>query len=205
MVTRVFDRSWLDFAASFVAALSGAIAAAHAELDVIGLMTLAFATGLGGGVLRDVLIGAIPPASVRDFRYPLTAFAAATLVFFADRALEQIPTLLFIVFDAAALGLFAVSGTGKALLYEIPPAMSVLLGGITGVGGGALRDVLLARTPEVLHGEVYALAALSGAITMILAMKYGMKSSGAALLGAVISFAFRMLSVWQHWRLPTLI
>src|SRR5271155_3310661 len=133
-----------DLAGTLLFGIEGATAAANADLDFLGLMVLAFATALAGGIIRDLLIGAVPPASLRDWRYPVTAFTGGLLVFFLYRFLLRITPNVMIDLDAMGLALFAVAGTEKALEYELSPFIAVLLGTITAVGGGTIRDIFLA-------------------------------------------------------------
>jgi uncharacterized membrane protein YeiH len=192
----------LDIAGTLVFAIEGATAAMRGNLDLLGLMVLAFATALGGGIIRDVLIGAVPPASLRDWRYSGVAFAGAAIVFFLHHFVVRLPGNLIVVLDAAGLALFAIAGTQKALDYEMHPFVAILLGTITGVGGGTLRDVLLAQIPTVLRADVYATAALAGSAVMIAGCKLRLSPVLAAGLGGGVCFFLRVISVWQHWNLP---
>ena len=134
----------VDLAGTFMFAVEGALAAVDGDLDFLGLMVMAFATALAGGILRDLLIGAVPPNSLRDWRYALTAFTGAAFVFLLHPHVRRIPTEIITTLDAVALALFAVAGTEKALRCKIHPSIAVLLGSITGVGGGMVRDMMLA-------------------------------------------------------------
>jgi uncharacterized membrane protein YeiH len=192
----------IDLIGTFVFAVEGASAAIQGNLDVLGLMVLAFATALGGGIIRDVLIGAVPPNSIKDWRYPAIAFAGGAVVFFQSSFVNQVPASLIVTLDAAGLALFAVAGAAKALDYGIHPFLAMLMGGVTGVGGGTIRDVLLARIPSVLRSDVYAAAALAGAGAMILALKLKMRPALASTVGIVVCFVLRMVAVHQHWNLP---
>jgi len=191
-----------DLAGTFLFAIEGATAAAVRDLDLLGLMVLGFATALAGGIIRDLLIGAVPPQSLRDWRYPTIAFTGASIVFFLYPILKGIPPQPLIVLDAAALALFAVAGTEKALNYKMHPFIAVLLGTVTAVGGGTIRDVFLAQIPKVLNTDVYATAALIGSAVMILARKLKIGGTTSAILGGVACFAIRLISVWRHWSLP---
>lgn len=192
----------IDLIGTFVFAVEGASAAIQANLDILGLMVLAFATALGGGIVRDVLIGAVPPGSIHDWRYPTIAFIGGAVVFFQNSLVSHFPADLLVTLDAAGLALFAVAGAAKALDYGIHPLVATLMGGVTGVGGGTIRDVLLARIPTVLRSDVYAAAALAGAAAMILALKLKMRPAVATIIGIAICFTLRMVAVWQHWNLP---
>jgi uncharacterized membrane protein YeiH len=191
-----------DMAGTLIFGIEGAEAAITGNLDLLGLMVLAFSTALAGGIFRDILIGAIPPSSLRDWRYSAMAFTGAAIVFFSYRFLQGIPSEVILVLDAAGLALFAVAGTEKALLYEMHPFIAILLGTITGVGGGTVRDIFLARVPNVLRSDIYATAAMAGAAVMIAARKLKLSDTWAAVLGGVFCFVVRMVSVWRHWNLP---
>ena len=192
----------VDLLGTFLFGLEGATAATRGNLDLLGLMVLAFATALGGGILRDLLIGASPPNSIRDWRYSATAFLAAAFVFLWHTTVSHFPNSVMVTLDAAGLGLFAVAGAQKAIEYDIPPLIAILMGGVTGVGGGTICDVLLARVPVVLRSDVYATAALLGATIVVLGLKLKMRPVVAMTVGAIACFALRMVAVWQHWNLP---
>jgi uncharacterized membrane protein YeiH len=192
----------VDLAGTLLFGIEGASAAIAGHLDLLGLMVLAFATALGGGIIRDLLIGYVPPNSLRDWRYSAMAFTGAAIVFFLNRFVQAIPPQLVMILDAAGLSLFAIAGTEKALLYDMPPLIAVLLGAITGVGGGTIRDVLLAKIPNVLRADVYATAALAGATVMVISRRLGVSPTISAFLGGSVCFLLRVVSVWQHWNLP---
>jgi hypothetical protein len=133
----------VDFAGTFLFAVEGATAAVLSDLDFFGVMVLGFTTALVGDVVRDLLIGAVPPRSIRDWRFPVVAFTGAGVVFFLHRYVQRIPSPVMVTLDAACLGLFAVAGAEKALAYQINPFIATLMGTITAVGGGTVRDILL--------------------------------------------------------------
>jgi len=193
----------LDLLGTFVFAVEEALAAVQGDLDLLGLLVLAFATALGGGIIRDLLIGAAPPNAIRDWRYGAIAFAGGGAVFIFYEIVRHVPPQMIVTADAAGLALFAVAGAGKALAYGINPFIAVLMGGITAVGGGTIRDILLAQVPAVLRVDVYAAAALLGAAVMVIAPQFGVPRALSAVAGGVICFAVRMIAVWQHWNLPT--
>jgi uncharacterized membrane protein YeiH len=193
----------VDLAGTLLFGIEGATAAIGGHLDVLGLMVLAFSTALAGGIIRDLLIGTVPPNSLRDWRYSAAALTGAAIVFFLHRFVEGIPGVVIGVLDAAGLALFAVAGTEKALIYKMHPFIAILLGTITAVGGGTVRDMLLARIPTVLYADVYATAAMAGSAGMIAGRKLGLPPVAAATLGGILCFGLRLVSVWQHWNLPT--
>jgi uncharacterized membrane protein YeiH len=189
-------------AGTLLFAIEGSLAAIAGNLDLLGLMVLAFSTALAGGIFRDLLIGAVPPSSLRDWRYSAMAFTGAAVVFFMYRFVQGIPSDVILVMDAAALALFAVAGTEKALLYEMHPFVAVLLGTVTAVGGGTVRDLFLARVPLVLRSDIYATAAMAGAVVMIVGCKLKLPHPWSAMLGGTFCFVLRIVSVWRHWNLP---
>src|SRR5690348_2556120 len=157
----------LDLGGTFVFAISGAVAAVNRRLDIFGILVLSFVAGNFGGIGRDVLIGAVPPAALTDVRYLLVSVLAGLITFFWYAGVDRLrsPVLLF---DAAGLCLFAVSGAQKAIDSGLNPAMAALLGMLTGIGGGMTRDILLAEIPQVLRSDLYAVAALAGASVVVL-------------------------------------
>ena len=191
-----------DLAGTMVFAVEGAMAAVNGNLDLIGILVLAFCTALGGGIIRDILLGALPPAALLDWRYPAIAFTSALLTFFLHHYVRGIPIVVIQVLDAAGLAIFAVAGTLKAMLHKMNPLVAVMLGTITGVGGGTIRDVLLTQVPTVLRFEVYATAALLGSACVIAARKMRLSSDVASAIGVVACFLLRIVSVWRHWSLP---
>jgi uncharacterized membrane protein YeiH len=194
-----------DLAGTLVFALEGAMRAIRGDLDFLGLLVLAFVTAVGGGIIRDLLIGATPPAAIRDWRYFGIAILGATAVSFFYQWVQAIPDQLVITLDAAGLGLFAVAGVEKALDYKMHPLMAVVMGGITGVGGGTVRDLLLAQVPSVLRKDVYASAALAGGVVMVVLLKAKAPRAVAMLAGGGACFALRMVSVARGWNLPRLL
>jgi len=194
-----------DLAGTFLFGIEGADAAIRGNLDLLGLMVLAFSTALAGGVVRDLLIGAVPPASIQNWRYAATAFSAAMLTFFFYRMVEAFPARMLMVLDAGGLALFAVAGTEKALDYRIHPFMAALLGTITGVGGGTIRDIFLAQVPRVLQSDIYATAALAGAVVLIVARKIGASSMAAAFAGGGACFVLRAVAATLNWNLPRIV
>jgi uncharacterized membrane protein YeiH len=195
-----------DIIGTFVFAIEGALAAMRGGLDVFGVLVLSFVTALGGGIIRDLLLGATTPRAFADWRYPVTAFLAGGIAFVGYEIVHLIPPGLLITLDAAGLSLFAVAGTEKALEYGIHPFIAPLLGTITAVGGGTIRDVLLNTVPSVLRVDVYATAALAGSIVLVIASRLttsrNTPRAGAAIAGGVVCFALRMLSVALNWQLP---
>lgn len=191
----------LDLLGTFAFALSGGTLAVRRHLDLVGVLALSAAAALAGGMLRDVLLGATPPAALTDERYLLTAAAAGLAAFLARPLIDRLgkPVL---VFDALGLGLFAVAGCRKALEAGLDAPAALLLGVLTAVGGGALRDLLVAEVPRVLHEEIYALAALLGAGVVVAGEALGAPQAGAALVGAAAAFLLRVVSVARGWSAP---
>ena len=190
-----------DLIGIFVFALSGGVLAVRHRLDLFGVLVLACVTAVTGGIVRDVLIGAIPPASLADWRYLATAMLAGMVTFWWHGSIERLrnPVQLF---DAAGLALFAVLGTGKALAFGLSPFAATLLGIITGIGGGIARDLLVARTPVVLQAELYAVAALAGGGEAALAHVAGLPQTPAMAVGALVCFGLRYMAIRHGWHLP---
>jgi uncharacterized membrane protein YeiH len=184
---------WLNLVGTFVFGLSGGLAAVRARLDAFGVVTLAAVVGLAGGITRDLLIGT-PPETFRDWRYLAAAGAAGLVCFFAGSALDRIWRGV-LVFDAVGLAVFCVGGASKALDFGLGPAQAVILGAITGIGGGMLRDVLLGGTPTVLRRELYAVPALLGAAVVVAAHAAGSLGPAFPILGACLCLVTRMIGL----------
>ena len=191
----------LDLAGIFVFAISGALVAVRKDLDVFGVLVLAGTTGLGGGFLRDVLIGATPPAALADWRYLLVPVAAGLLTFWFHSALGRMERQVN-VFDAFGLALFCVTGAVKALEYGLGPVPAALMGMVTGIGGGMARDVLAGRVPSVFRGELYATPALAGAAIAVVGVGLGFPVGLVAVLGGGVCLTWRLLAIWRHWQAP---
>jgi uncharacterized membrane protein YeiH len=191
----------LDFVGTFVFALSGAVAAVRRELDLFGVLVLAFVAASAGGILRDVLIGAIPPATLVDWRYLVIALSAGILTFYWPPVIDRFrnPVQLF---DAAGLAVFAVTGAQKALQYGLDAPMAALLGMLTGIGGGMARDVLLREIPIVLRAELYAIAALAGASIVVIGNLLGMPPAATTVTGVLVCLGLRLGSLYGDWHLP---
>lgn len=191
-----------DLAGTVVFAIECASAAIRAGLDLLGVLVLSFIVALGGGVVRDLLIGATPPSAIRDWRYPVLAFVTGLITFLIHTRIETVPALLLTTLDAAGLALFAVAGAEKALDFQINPFVATLMGAITGCGGGVIRDMLLTHVPVVLVADIYASAALLGASVVVVGRRLGCPPAVAAMLGFVVCFALRMAAVRFGWQLP---
>ncbi len=191
----------VDLIGIFVFGLSGGVLAVRHKLDVFGVIVLALATALSGGILRDLLIGAVPPATLRDPAYTAVALASSIVVLFAHRLIEKLrrPVL---VLDALGLGLFAVAGCQKALDAGLHWLPAILLGVLTAIGGGVVRDVLLREVPRILHEEIYATAALLAAIVVAAGPALGLSGPVSAIAGIIAGFALRMVALWRKWPSP---
>lgn len=191
-----------DLAGTFVFALSGATAGVKHRLDLFGVLVLSFAAGNSGGIARDVMIGALPPAAITDWRYIAVSMLAGLITFYWYRMINRLSSPVM-VFDAAGLALFAVSGAGKALAFHAGRVAATLLGMLTGVGGGVMRDILVTEIPTVLRTELYAVAALVGAAVVVLGRMLHVPASVAAIAGAVLCFGLRFMAMRRGWQLPT--
>ena len=185
----------LDLAGTFAFAVNGALTALRVtRLDIVGVVTLGMITALGGGIIRDVLIDSLPPATFGDWRYLAVAAAGGLVAFAFGRRLERL-NMPITVLDAAGLSLFSVTGASKATELGLGPAHASILGAITGVGGGTLRDVLIRQIPSVLRSGLYAIPALCGATATVAAIALGAYGLAAAIGAAALCFAIRMLGV----------
>jgi uncharacterized membrane protein YeiH len=190
----------LNLIGTFIFGLSGGLAAVRGKLDLFGIVVLAAVVGLAGGITRDLLIGT-PPATFRDWRYLAATAAAGLVCFFARPALERIQRSV-LVFDAVGLGLFCVTGATKALDFGVGAVSAILLGAITGIGGGMLRDVLLREVPTVLRHDLYAIPALLGAGVLVIAQASGSDNPVFPVLGATVCVAVRLVGLRYGVNVP---
>jgi uncharacterized membrane protein YeiH len=193
----------LDLAGIFVFAISGALLAVRKNFDVFGMAVLAEVTGLGGGLIRDLIIGAVPPAAFTDLGYFTMPLVATVLVFFLHPHVERIQGAVN-VFDAAGLGLFCVTGTVKAYEYGLGLTASAALGLATAAGGGVLRDVLANEVPSLLRWDrdLYAVPAIVGATTVAVCIRLDELNGVTSGLAALTAFVLRLLAMRFHWRAP---
>jgi uncharacterized membrane protein YeiH len=191
----------LDLIGTLVFAISGAAVGVKHRLDVFGVSVLAFVAGNAGGVTRDLLIGAVPPAAISHWRYVVASLIAGVATFLWYPRITRLQQIV-LLFDAAGLGVFAVSGTYKALAFGIHPFVAALLGMLTGIGGGMLRDLLVREIPVVLRAELYALAALAGAAIVVAGHVLAWPLVPTTIAGAVASFVLRLVAIRRGWNLP---
>ena len=192
----------LDLGGTFVFAISGAVAAVKYRLDIFGVMVLAFAAGNAGGITRDLLIGAVPPAAIASLHYLAVSILAGLIVFFrAPVVTRHNNTVLW--FDAIGLAFFAVAGAEKALVHGLNPVMAALLGMLTGIGGGMVRDVLVMQIPTVLRSDLYALAALVGAAIVVGGHVLHIHAVATTVVGGLACFALRYMAIRHGWHLPS--
>ena len=232
----------VDLAGTALFALQGGLTAAAAGLDVFGVLVLGFVTAVGGGIVRDLLLGDTPPAVFRDLAYPLAAFGAGAVVVVLYAVVRDVPREVLVPLDAAALALFAVVGAAKAIDHRAEPAerasdraepaerasdraelaerasdraelaerasermrplLAALLGTVSAVGGGVMRDILLGGVPLILRSDVYAVAALAGAAVTAVGLRRGGNRVMVLTAGAVVTVVIRLLAVSQGWNLP---
>ncbi|MEU6813711.1 trimeric intracellular cation channel family protein [Streptomyces sp. NPDC046860] len=193
----------LDVIGIFVFAISGALLAVRKNFDVFGMAVLAEVTALGGGLFRDLIIGAVPPAAFTDLGFFVTPLIATVVVFFLHPHVERIQAAV-LVFDAAGLGLFCVTGTTKAYSHGLGLTASATLGLATAVGGGVLRDVLANEVPSLLRWDrdLYAVPAIVGATMVVLCIRFDALTSLTSGLAAAVAFLLRLLAMRFHWRAP---
>ncbi|MDY0021817.1 trimeric intracellular cation channel family protein [Arenimonas caeni] len=191
----------LDLLGTFVFALSGALVGVRHRLDLFGVLVLSFVAACGGGLMRDTMIGATPPAALEDWRYIAVAIAAGLLTFWRAGAIERWRNPVQSL-DAVGLGVFAVAGALKAQAFGLGPVGAMLLGMLTGIGGGMVRDVLVAQVPTVLKAELYAVAALAGAGVVVLGKALELPLTAVAVAGVLTCTGLRLFAIRRGWRLP---
>lgn len=184
----------LDLVGVFAFALSGGLVAVKKRLDLFGVLVLAGAAALGGGVMRDILIGELPPVGISDWRLLTSALVAGLVTFVYHPGVERISRFVRIL-DAAGLAVFAIGGSLKALGAGMDPLTSVIVGGITAVGGGIVRDVLAGQVPEVLRREMYALPALLGSVLIVTAHHFDVINPFVIWGCVALVFGMRMVAV----------
>jgi uncharacterized membrane protein YeiH len=191
----------LDGAGTFVFALSGAVLAIQKRFDIFGVLFLSFVVGVMGGMTRDVLIGAVPPAAIANWHDFAIAIGGGLLTFFAYPLVHSFnrPVL---VLDALGLSLFAVTGAQKAISYGINPVMVAVLGMISGIGGGMTRDVLAVQVPFVLREDLYAIAALAAGAVVSIGSLLGLPPLYPVIAGAALCIFLRMMAIFFGWRAP---
>lgn len=184
-----------------VFAASGASAAVAKRLDLFGVAFVGFAAALGGGILRDLTIGAVPPLAFADWRYAVVAVIASLAVFRLHPQLARLRRIV-LVLDAAGLGLFTVTGTLKALNAGVPPVGACLIGMLTAIGGGLARDLLTAEIPVVLQRDIYAVVSLGGAVAVVVLQRFGLANPVTMGATALVMIFVRVLALRRHWSAP---
>lgn len=191
----------LNIGGTFVFAVSGAIAGVRHKLDLFGVLVVSFAAANAGGIIRDLILGAIPPAAISQWQYIVASIIPGLLTFYFYPLVKKLNHPL-LVFDAIGLSVFAVSGSLKALEFHLNPLAAVLLGILTGVGGGVTRDILVGEVPVVLRTDIYAVAALAGSSLVVAGYFLGIPSVALAVMGGTLCFSIRILAIRYHWKLP---
>ena len=191
----------LNLAGTFVFGLSGGLAGVQKRLDIFGVVVLAVVVGLAGGITRDLLIG-IPPQTFRDWRYLAVAGGAGVVTFVAHATLRRVERPV-LVLDAAGLALFCVTGASTALDHHVGSVEAIVLGAITGVGGGVLRDVLIREIPVIFRTGLYAVPALIGSAVVVGAAKAGSHNLAFPLVGAALCFVIRLAGIYFDLSIPS--
>jgi len=192
----------LDLLGAFAFAVSGASAGIQKRLDLFGILVLSTVAATFGGIARDVLIGAVPPAAIASIHYLVVSVLAGLAAFIWYPAIKKLQSPV-LIFDAIGLSFFVVAGTQKALEFGINPVMAAILGMLTGIGGGVMRDLLVAQVPVILRTDFYALAALAGAAVIVIGDALGLPPAASALAGGALCLALRLMAMRYGWRLPT--
>jgi uncharacterized membrane protein YeiH len=197
--TAVFDS--LQWAAVAVFAVTGALVASRKQMDIFGFILLGTVTGIGGGTVRDVLLGTLPVFWVREPAYLVVCTVVSSIVFFTAH-IPQSRYRLLLWLDAVGLALVAVIGAERGLVAGFGPIVAITMGVITAAFGGIIRDVLGAESPLILQREIYVTAAMAGAATFVLLAMGGASRTLALLLGAIVAFVIRALAIQFEWSLP---
>ena len=185
----------IDLLGTFAFALNGAFTATRTvRLDIVGVLVLGVTTAIGGGIMRDVLVGAVPPSAFTHWYYLAAAGGGALLAFFISRP-SRLLTGPILIFDAIGLSLFCVTGAQKALEYGLDPAAAIIVGAIAAVGGGTVRDIMIGQVPSVLTSGLYAIPALVGAAIDVRVAPSQVLGIPVALVAATICFVIRMVGV----------
>lgn len=192
----------LDLGGTFVFAISGAIAALKHRFDIFGVLMLSLLAGNAGGIARDLLIGSVPPAAIADWQYLAVSVLAGLITFFSHPIADRLRDGVLWP-DAVGLAFFAITGTQKALFYGLHPVMAALLGTLTGIGGGMLRDLLVREIPVVLRDDLYASTALAGGSVVVIAPRVHVPPALAAVSVGAVCLALRFGAIRYGWRLPT--
>jgi uncharacterized membrane protein YeiH len=195
----------LSWVGTFVFGLSGGLTAARRQMDLFGFVVIAMVTGTGGGTLRDLLLGVGPVSWVQEPRYLIISAVAGCLAFFAIPLLEgmDVPRRGALVWaDAVGLSVFAVSGTHIAMAFDIPAVSIVILGMLTAVGGGVLRDLLSDSIPLILHKELYATAAAIGSVAVLVLDRAGFEPVTGTIVATLVGFGVRAYGILTGWSLP---
>ncbi|MFF0815971.1 trimeric intracellular cation channel family protein [Rhodococcus sp. NPDC003318] len=182
-------------------AASGALVAVTKRLDFFGVALIGVFTAIGGGVLRDVLLGITPPTSLNTWRYFTTALVTSVVVFFAHAAVRRLRREI-LVLDAVGMGLFASSGATIALDVGASSQAAMLIGATTAIGGGVLRDILVNELPLLLHRDLYAIPALVGSTVVVACAAAGLGANTGLLVGTISASVLRLLALWRKWNLP---
>jgi uncharacterized membrane protein YeiH len=190
-----------DLVGVAVFAASGASAAIAKRLDLFGVAFVGFVAALGGGIVRDLVIGSVPPLAFADWRYPVTAVVASVAVFRLHPQLSRLRRTVLLL-DAAGLGLFTATGTLKALAAGVPPVGACLIGMLTAIGGGLARDLLTGEIPVVLQRDIYAMVSLGGAILVTIFHALGLAGPFPLAIAALLMTGVRLLALYRRWSAP---
>lgn len=202
MSTEGFVLFVLDLVGTFAFALNGALTAMRTvRVDIVGVMVLGLVTAVGGGIIRDVLLDRLPPSTFLDGRYLAAAAIGAFVAFVMGRNLDHVARPI-IVFDAVGLSVFAATGATTAVLAGAGPAQSIILGTVTAVGGGTVRDVLIGRVPSILSSGFYAIPAAAGASTQVALLAVGVDGWPSAAIASAVCFGLRMLGLRFRFHAP---
>lgn len=194
---------WIDILGTIAFAISGVFAAMHKKLDVFGVLIIAFVTAVGGGTIRDMMIGDLPASWMRDITYTLVIIGTTVVVILFRGVIRNFQKTL-LVFDSIGLGLFTILGVQKGIAIGLHPLVCIALGTITGCFGGVVRDMLLNNIPVIFQREIYATACIIGGAVYLLLLHTHIYRWIVESIAIIVVFLIRMLAIHYDWRLPNI-
>ena len=191
----------IDILGTAAFSISGVFAAMQKKLDIFGIFIIAFITAIGGGTIRDVLIGDFPVSWMRSHNYPIVIFISATIAILFYNLIKNYGNILS-VFDSIGIGFFTVLGIHKGIAFHFPAGLCIALGTITACFGGLIRDITLNQIPHIFHKEIYATACIFGGILYFMLLKTGLPAVALDIICISIIVLVRLLAVKYNWSLP---
>lgn len=193
----------LDFIGTVAFAMSGALTAIHKKLDIFGVFIIAFVTAVGGGTLRDIMIGRTPVSWMLDLNYVYMIIFGFILAIIFRKKLDRLRTSLSL-FDTIGLSIFTLIGLERGMIWGLHPAICIALGTMTACFGGVIRDILCTEIPVIFRREIYATVCIAGGIVFFTLKQINLEQDILYIITSVFMISFRLLAVKYHWYLPTM-